>query len=265
VKLATGTGARVGGESGVVEGEFLVALDVSSVAPTVRSPAASALLPLIRMASVVDREWLVATAVEVVHHFDAGAGRVRAMRIDRYDHLTLAETPERPDADIAAQLIADAWLRRGPTDRDTQLLRRLRFADHDVELDDLVRTAARDTIALDDVRLERAVPPHVLLDLERDAPLRLALPSGRSVALEYGDDGSVSAAVKLQELFGVADTPRIGRRRERVRLSLLAPNGRPVQITRDLRSFWKSAYQDVRKELRGRYPKHKWPEDPNRQ
>jgi ATP-dependent RNA helicase HrpB len=69
--------------------------------------------------------------------------------------------------------------------------------------------------------------------------------------------------VKLQELFGLADTPRVGRRREPVLLSLLAPNGRPVQVTRDLRSFWNRTYPEVRKELRGRYPKHRWPEDPS--
>jgi ATP-dependent helicase HrpB len=82
------------------------------------------------------------------------------------------------------------------------------------------------------------------------------------VPLEYADDGTVSASVKLQELFGLPDTPRVGRRREPVLLSLLAPNGRPVQLTRDLRSFWDRTYPEVRKELRGRYPKHPWPEDP---
>jgi ATP-dependent helicase HrpB len=82
------------------------------------------------------------------------------------------------------------------------------------------------------------------------------------VRLEYRADGTVSAAVKLQELFGLADTPTVGVRREPVLLSLLAPNGRPVQLTRDLRSFWDRTYPQVRKELRGRYPKHPWPDDP---
>jgi ATP-dependent helicase HrpB len=82
------------------------------------------------------------------------------------------------------------------------------------------------------------------------------------VQLEYGEDGSVSAAVKLQELFGLAETPRVGPQRQPVLFALLAPNGRPVQMTRDLRSFWNRTYPEVRKELRGRYPKHPWPEDP---
>jgi ATP-dependent helicase HrpB len=68
--------------------------------------------------------------------------------------------------------------------------------------------------------------------------------------------------VKLQELFGLADTPRIGARREPVLLHLLAPNGRPVQMTRDLKSFWTRTYPEVRRELRGRYPKHPRPDDP---
>src|SRR6059036_1450466 len=67
---------------------------------------------------------------------------------------------------------------------------------------------------------------------------------------------------KRRPSAGLADTPRIGKRREPVVLSLLAPNGRPVQVTRDLRSFWDQTYPEVRKELRGRYPKHPWPEDP---
>src|SRR5262249_34348138 len=98
--------------------------------------------------------------------------------------------------------------------------------------------------------------------LERDAPSTLAIPSGRSAKLDYEDDGSVNASVKLQELFGLAETPRVGPRRVPVRLHLLAPNGRPVQVTQDLRSFWERTYPEVRKELGGRCPKHPWPEDP---
>lgn len=88
------------------------------------------------------------------------------------------------------------------------------------------------------------------------------MPSGRTHAIEYHADGTVSASVKLQELFGLAETPRIGPRQEPVLLLVLAPNGRPVQTTRDLRSFWERTYPEVRKELRGRYPRHPWPGDP---
>jgi ATP-dependent helicase HrpB len=88
------------------------------------------------------------------------------------------------------------------------------------------------------------------------------VPSGRDVRLEYRDDGQIVAAVKLQELFGLGDSPRVGRANVPVTFELLAPNGRPVQVTSDLRSFWTRGYPEVRKELRARYPKHPWPEDP---
>ncbi len=166
------------------------------------------------------------------------------------------------DPEIAAGLLADAWLARGPRDDDTRLLRRLRFAGHDLDLDGLVRTAAYGAATLTDVRIARALAPDLSRAIDRDAPESLTVPSGRSAHLEYHEDGSVSTSVKLQELFGLAETPRVGRQREAVVLALLAPNGRPVQVTRDLRSFWDRTYPEVRKELRGRYPKHPWPEDP---
>jgi ATP-dependent helicase HrpB len=88
------------------------------------------------------------------------------------------------------------------------------------------------------------------------------VPSGRTATLRYEEDGTVVAAVKLQELFGLAESPRLGPGRAPVTFELLAPNGRPVQTTKDLRNFWNTTYQEVRKELRGRYPRHPWPEDP---
>jgi ATP-dependent helicase HrpB len=200
--------------------------------------------------------------MDVVHRFDKESGSVKAALVQRYDALELSERPAEIDPEIAAQLLTDAWLQRGPRPEDERLLRRLRFSGHAVDVDELVRPAAVGARRLDDVRLARAVPPNVLREIERDAPETIALPSGRHAKLDYHEDGTVSASVKLQELFGLADTPRIGKRREPVVLSLLAPNGRPVQVTRDLRSFWDRTYPEVRKELRGRYPKHPWPEDP---
>src|SRR5207247_4296247 len=90
----------------------------------------------------------------------------------------------------------------------------------------------------------------------------LTRPGGRVVKRSYREDGSVVAEARLQDLFGLGESPRLGARGEPVLFELLAPNGRPVQATRDLRSFWDRTYPDVRKELRGRYPKHPWPENP---
>ena len=94
------------------------------------------------------------------------------------------------------------------------------------------------------------------------APERLDVPSGRSHAVVYQCGSAPVLAVKLQELFGLAETPRIADGRVPVLLHLLSPAGRPLAVTQDLRSFWSTVYPDVRKEMKGRYPKHPWPEDP---
>jgi ATP-dependent helicase HrpB len=99
--------------------------------------------------------------------------------------------------------------------------------------------------------------------LEQEAPSHIRLPSGRTAALDYGGGAPVLAA-KVQELFGLADTPRIGRKGVPIMIHILSPASRPVQVTNDLAGFWRGSYADVRKDLRGRYPKHRWPEDPVR-
>jgi len=98
--------------------------------------------------------------------------------------------------------------------------------------------------------------------VEALAPARLAVPSGMERALAYANGQPPVLAVKLQELFGLADTPRITEGRVAVTLHLLSPGGKPVQVTQDLRGFWERTYPEVRKELKGRYPRHPWPDDP---
>ncbi|HEX4649427.1 MAG TPA: ATP-dependent helicase HrpB, partial [Steroidobacteraceae bacterium] len=100
--------------------------------------------------------------------------------------------------------------------------------------------------------------------LEEWAPAQLRMPSGSLVRVDYLDESAPAVSVRLQEVFGLADTPRLGRGRVPVTFRLLSPAGRAVQVTRDLASFWRGAYLDVRKDLRGRYPRHDWPEDPLR-
>ena len=110
-------------------------------------------------------------------------------------------------------------------------------------------------------------PQRKLLDAA--APDAITVPSGMTRKLDYavathGDEAIASPvlAVKLQELFGLAETPRIARGRVPVMLHLLSPAGRPIQVTQDLRGFWDRTYPEVKKELKGRYPKHPWPDDP---
>jgi ATP-dependent helicase HrpB len=98
--------------------------------------------------------------------------------------------------------------------------------------------------------------------LDELAPERIEVPSGSRVAVEYGDPAAPVLAVRLQEVFGMTATPRVFGGKVPVTMQLLSPAQRPVQVTRDLASFWKTGYFDVRKDLRGRYPKHHWPDDP---
>jgi ATP-dependent helicase HrpB len=142
------------------------------------------------------------------------------------------------------------------------LLRRLRFAGIDVDLPALVARAAASVRTVGEIDLEANLGFELARVLAARAPASIVVPSGRRMTLDYAEDGSVSASVKLQELFGLSESPAIGTGRVPVTFHLLAPNGRPVQTTRDLRSFWERTYPEVRKELRGRYPKHPWPEDP---
>jgi ATP-dependent helicase HrpB len=254
--LATGHGATLARDVDVGGAEYIVALDV------VAGERAGITEGRIRSAGAVDADWIQPTSTAVEHRLDEESGRVRAARVDRYDAIVLNETPIAVDAALAADLLAHAWLEQTHDEHTTQLLRRLRFAAIDVELAELARRAAASARGVSDIEIEAHLPFDVKRALDQRAPASIAVPSGRRMALDYADDGSVSASVKLQELFGLAASPTIGPARVPVTFHLLAPNGRPVQTTRDLQSFWERAYPEVRKELRGRYPKHPWPEDP---
>jgi ATP-dependent helicase HrpB len=117
-------------------------------------------------------------------------------------------------------------------------------------------------------RIDLAAPLQGLLTWDQQkqldilAPSHVTVPSGSRIRVEYGEDALPVLSVRLQEMFGCEETPRLVQGTVPVMIHLLSPAGRPVQVTQDLRSFWRSSYVDVRKELRGRYPRHHWPEDP---
>ncbi|MOA11860.1 ATP-dependent RNA helicase HrpB [compost metagenome] len=99
-------------------------------------------------------------------------------------------------------------------------------------------------------------------ELDEQVPTHIVVPSGSRIPVDYSDPAAPVLAVRLQELFGLAETPRLARGRLPVTLHLLSPSQRPVQVTQDLRSFWEHGYFEVKKDLKGRYPKHYWPDDP---
>ena len=278
--LVTGRGVRLADESAVAEAELFVAVHVD---------AGGGSDALVRLASGVDRAWLPAermtTAVDVT--FDEATERVAAVRRTRYDELVLDEAPAAlPDDGSVERMLAEAAATRLDRALDlaspevAQLRARgafLRAAMPDVGVpaldDDAVRAALEDLCAgrrsfeelrrapLADVLRARLERRH-LAALDRDAPERIAVPSGSHVTLRYEEGRAPVLAVRIQEIFGWRDTPRVAGGRVKVLLHLLAPNHRPQQVTDDLASFWTNTYPEVRKELKRRYPKHAWPEDP---
>ena len=200
-----------------------------------------------------------------MHRFDEASGSVRAFAQDWYDRLLLGERPV-PAGSRSAR--AACWRRPSSAAASGE---RPSGCGGGCASPVSRPTCTRPSSAA--CRGRTSLPsldePERWLDPGTRGPPRppgarsgSPLPSGRTAALDYREDGSVVAAVKLQELFGLAETPRIGPRQVPVVFELLAPNGRPVQTTRDLRGFWERTYPEVRKELRGRYPRHPWPEDP---
>jgi ATP-dependent RNA helicase HrpB len=236
--LSSGTGATLVREIDDGNGEFLVVLDITG--------------ELVRNARVVERDWLSPTHREIVHEWNGH--RVRAIERSWYGAILLHEQNVAPDAAEAERILAEH------AKPDPVLARRVAFAELDVDWSAVIANAVAGKRALDDVHVE--LPFQLRKKLDDLAPLTIPLPSGRSAKLDYRDDGSIVASAKLQELFGLAESPRVGPRRTPVTFALLSPSGRPVQITQDLRGFWNGVYQQVRKELRGRYAKHPWPEDP---
>jgi ATP-dependent helicase HrpB len=100
-----------------------------------------------------------------------------------------------------------------------------------------------------------------LAELDRLAPAHWTTPLGRQVAIDYGD-AQPAIALRIQEVFGVTEHPRIGPDRLPIKFTLLSPAQRPIQVTQDLPQFWEGSYADVRKDMRAQYPRHPWPEDP---
>lgn len=243
---------------------------------------------LVRQASAIERDWLpadlISTSVEV--GYDRDRQRVVAVRGTRYLDLVLDEAATNIPADFdAAPLLAAAAAEQLDPHfcqdaAGLKYLARVRslavwmpelnlpnFGDDPIR--ELLPELCRGCRSLDDVRrapltpaIQARLTPEQIRAVTREAPERLPAPSGSQISLDYEPGQPPVMAVRIQEIFGLRETPRVAAGRVPVVMHLLAPNMRPQQITTDLESFWRTTYAEVRKDLRRRYPKHAWPEDP---
>ncbi len=285
--MVGGRGVRLSERSGVRDGDLSVALNVHGGTHGERAVAR------VDAASAIDRKdleggfpWLWRT--ETVTDFDPGARRVIAQERTCFGDLVLERKPSRLDPDLAGPILAREALAHfdsvfRPDAAVSSLIARVTFASSSltettwprvdrVGLEGMLPTLCEGLRSLDEVfRIDWEHAISSGMDwkarklLEDEVPSRLKVPSGRWIELDYTPalrGETPVLPVRLQEVFGLVETPRIARGRVQLVMHLLAPNQRPVQVTSDLASFWKNTYAEVRKELRARYPKHHWPQDP---
>ena len=278
-RLAGGGGARMGRADRLANTKLLAiaALDLKAA-------------PRIRLAAPLDPDRLPPTVAarvtqSVESGFDPVAGAVISRRRRRLGALVLSDRNEAADPAATATALAEAavadGMRRLPwTDAARQLQARIalmRGVEPDAwpDLSDaaLARSAAEwlaphlhgyarlaDVASLDLLAILRGMLPwNLAARLDRELPAQLDLPGGRA-AVDYRQPVPVAAA-RVQAFYGLGDTPLLAGGRIALQLALLSPAGRVVAITADLAGFWRGAWADVRKDMRGRYPKHRWPED----
>jgi ATP-dependent helicase HrpB len=269
ILLSTGASAEIAGEAPPYE--FMVTVDAED--------RKDKPLPLIRMTARIEPEWLIDMFPERVQEqsnvvWNYAAKRVDAVSALLYDELVIQESRgASPEPEAAGALLAEKALEAGIerfVDVETleEFSARVEFAglvpvDGAQVLRELseglrsfseLKKAATDLVPM----LERKVGRR----LNESAPAKLQLKSGRPTKVHYERGKPPWIASRLQDFFGMWDTPRIGPGRTPVVVHLLAPNQRAVQVTTDLAGFWERLYPEVRRELMRKYPKHKWPERP---
>lgn len=282
--MVGGRGVRLDGGSRVRHEPFFLAIDINDAGGEAS----------VRQASAVDLDWLAAgplaatnlrTVEELLFH---PSRRQVEARLRRYwNDLVIDETPIaiRDTAAAADLLAAEAAPQLGRllpgTDTPAgSFLTRVRWLATavpelglpglaDPDLAKMLPSICAGLRCLDEIPVADWLSPlHALIgyerirEIDRLAPVSIELPTGKRSQLAYQAGSPPVLAARIQELFGMRDTPRVADGRVPVLLHLLGPNHRPCQVTSDLASFWKTTYGEVRKELRRRYPKHAWPEDP---
>jgi ATP-dependent helicase HrpB len=277
--MVGGRGIKLAPSSGVTQPELFLCIDVDGAASEA----------VVRMACGIEADWLPSDMLEERDElfFHPTQKQVVARRRQLWDDLVLAETPTAiEDLASCSELLFSAasnqWRELMPSKDDSvdSFLARVSCLREwlpelnlpvfdDAAMLEVVKQLCEGRRSFEEIRkapwldwLRNRLTQEQLQTLDREAPERVEVPSGSRIRIEYAPGKAPVLAVRIQEVFSWKATPRIARGRVPLLLHLLAPNFRPQQITDDLTSFWNSAYHEVRKELRRRYPKHAWPEDP---
>lgn len=275
--MASGRGGELARESVVRSASLMVAIEVDD------SNRAGSADTLVRQASAVEASWLSDTGLVTEGsrvRWNETREAAEAVIERRYGALVLAEKRDpEGDPEALAALLAE---RAAPKllellgEDAHQVLLRLELIEksvpdvdfESVDLESLLPKLCLGLKTLGELRkldfgaaIKNAVGYHTWQKIEALAPERIEVPSGSHVKLRYEHEGPPVLSVRLQEVFGLEKTPRVAGGRVAVKMELLAPNMRPVQVTQDLESFWARTYAEVRKDLRARYPRHSWPED----
>jgi ATP-dependent helicase HrpB len=276
--MVGGKGVRIDSRSSVRGEPLFLCLDLQDATGDVQA----------RQVSAVEEGWLspVRLTERETQFFNPTRGQMEARRQKIWIDLVIQETPmEITDFESATRLLAQAaktyfsrWLgddhAAGRFRARVQWLRtaapELQLPEwNDQELMDLVvrfGTGIRSLEALQQAPwlawLQESVGFDRVAEIDRLAPEHIRVPSGNRIRLQYSLEKPPILAVRIQELFGLSETPRVAGNRQPVLLHLLGPNHRPQQVTQDLASFWQNTYPQVKKDLRRRYPKHAWPDNP---
>ena len=281
--LSNGTGAALDRGDALAPEEFLVVAETDGARPEARIMLA---LPIAR--EEIERELGALIVGEDLVAWDGASGAVVARRRRRLGAIVLDDAELRAvDPELIRSAVIEGLGREGVaslpwSDAALRIRERVAFLKRlDPAWPDLSDAELKATLQdwlgprLEGVRrraelarvdlvpaLLSLIPWELRSRFDALAPTHIVVPTGSRIPVDYSDPSAPVLAVRLQEMFGLADTPTVGGGKVPVTLHLLSPAGRPVQVTRDLAGFWKSSYFDVRKDLRGRYPKHSWPEDP---
>jgi ATP-dependent helicase HrpB len=281
--LVNGRGARLDAGSPLAREPYLAVAEIAGTAAQGRIVLAAAVSLAEIEAGQAQR---IGTREEIV--FDAATASLRARRFRRLGALTLAEqpmtiVPGEDSARLLAQGIARLGIDRLPWTkalrqwRDRVMFLRRAEGDEWPDLSDAALAGASDWLiglfagkrALADVSgqdlgdaLAGLLPWGLRRRLEVEAPTHFAAPSGSSLPIDYDAEAGPTLAIRVQELFGLDRHPTVAGGRVPLVLELLSPAHRPVQVTRDLPGFWRGSYGSVKAEMKGRYPRHPWPDDP---